>query len=226
VRFSCLTDGPYVPGLFLRPFRSSPCPSNHFRLVSKNKKKIPARFQILLLASSKCMSSCACSYGMDFSTLSQDTSMSACTCPWPQICLWVRHGLELLKQGIIWRVHSGTKIRIWRDNWLPRGNHKIVGKANKMRLRWLSDLIDEGTKTWKEDTVRSLFFPHEVLQIPIPSRVDSVLTWVPTHPLLKFYSRHINPFLVCFPSRTRDSGVQKWFQNFDLNFFSSKSTQI
>jgi hypothetical protein len=51
------------------------------------------------------------------------------------------------------------------------------------------------------------------------TRVDSVLTWVPTHPLSNFYSRHINPFLVCFPSRARDSGVQNWFQNFDLNFF-------
>jgi hypothetical protein len=50
-------------------------------------------------------------------------------------------------------------------------------------------------------------------------RVDSVLTWVPTHPLSNFCSRHINPFLVCFPSRARDSGVQKWFQNFDLIFF-------
>jgi hypothetical protein len=40
-------------------------------------------------------------------------------------------------------------------------------------------------------------------------RVDSVLTWVPTHPLSNFYSRHINPFFVCFPSRARDSGVQK-----------------
>jgi hypothetical protein len=41
-------------------------------------------------------------------------------------------------------------------------------------------------------------------------------------PFLNLYSRHINPFLVCFPSRARDSGVQKWFQNFDLNFFFIK----
>jgi hypothetical protein len=52
--------------------------------------------------------------------------------------------------------------------------------------------------------------------------VDSVLTWVPTHPISNFYSRYMNPFLVCFPSRARDFGVQKWFQNFDLNFFSTK----
>jgi hypothetical protein len=44
-------------------------------------------------------------------------------------------------------------------------------------------------------------------------------------PPFNFFSRHINPFLVCFPSRAWDSGVQKWFQNFDSDFFSSKSTQ-
>jgi hypothetical protein len=42
-------------------------------------------------------------------------------------------------------------------------------------------------------------------------RVNSVLTWVPTHLLSNFYLKHINPFLVCFPSRAQDSGVQKWF---------------
>jgi hypothetical protein len=42
-----------------------------------------------------------------------------------------------------------------------------------------------------------------------PKKVDSMLTWVSTHPLSNFYSRHINTFLVCFPSRARDSGVQK-----------------
>jgi hypothetical protein len=33
-------------------------------------------------------------------------------------------------------------------------------------------------------------------------RVDSVLTWVPTHPLSNFYSRHIKPFLVCSSAAT------------------------
>jgi hypothetical protein len=40
------------------------------------------------------------------------------------------------------------------------------------RLHWVYDLIDPGTKTWKEDIVRSLFFPRdveEILQISIPS---------------------------------------------------------
>jgi hypothetical protein len=57
-------------------------------------------------------------------------------------------------------------------------------------------------------------------------RVDLLHTWVRTHPLSNFYSRYINPFLVCFPSRARDSGVQKWFQNFDLIFFIKVNSKI
>jgi hypothetical protein len=44
----------------------------------------------------------------------------------------ITHGLELLKKGIIWRIGTGTKIRIWRDNWLPRGNHKVLNKTNNL----------------------------------------------------------------------------------------------
>jgi hypothetical protein len=49
----------------------------------------------------------------------------------------VVHGLELLKQGIIWRINSRTKVKIWRDTWLPRGNHKVIGKANNSRFKWV-----------------------------------------------------------------------------------------
>jgi hypothetical protein len=27
----------------------------------------------------------------------------------------IEHGLDLLKKGLIWRVRSGTKVRIWRE---------------------------------------------------------------------------------------------------------------
>jgi hypothetical protein len=80
--------------------------------------------------------------------------------------------LELLKEGIIWRVVSGSKIRIWRDNWLPSGNMNVFGNASGSRLRWVSDLIDPVTRTWKEDIVRSIFYhpdAEEVLQIRIPN---------------------------------------------------------
>jgi hypothetical protein len=74
------------------------------------------------------------------------------------------------------------------------------------------------------DNRYSTTFYRKVIYLFLFESGFCVLTWVRTHPLLNFYSRHINPFLVCFPSRAWDSGVQKWFQNFDLIFFSSKST--
>jgi hypothetical protein len=32
----------------------------------------------------------------------------------------IEYGLDLLKEGIIWWVGSGTKIQIWRDPWINR----------------------------------------------------------------------------------------------------------
>ncbi|CAO2188287.1 unnamed protein product [Urochloa humidicola] len=32
----------------------------------------------------------------------------------------VLHGLDLLKEGIIWRIGNGTQVQIWRDPWIPR----------------------------------------------------------------------------------------------------------
>lgn len=29
-------------------------------------------------------------------------------------------GIDLLKNGVIWRVGDGSKISIWEDAWLPR----------------------------------------------------------------------------------------------------------
>jgi hypothetical protein len=93
----------------------------------------------------------------------------------------IAYGLELLKQGIIWRIDTGTKVRIWHDNWLPRGNHKVLGKANNLRLRWVSDLINPATSTWHESMVRLILHPpdaDEVMCITIPSVPrDDFIAW-------------------------------------------------
>jgi hypothetical protein len=76
---------------------------------------------------------------------------------------------------VIWRVVDGSKIKIWRDNWVPRGNLRIIGKAKKSRLKWVSDLIDPATKTWNEDLVRSILYETDaehVLKIKIPTHAD------------------------------------------------------
>lgn len=57
----------------------------------------------------------------------------------------VEYGLELLKQGVIYRVGNGESIRIWRDNWLPRmGSMKPSGSSRICRLRKVRHLKEMG----------------------------------------------------------------------------------
>jgi hypothetical protein len=67
----------------------------------------------------------------------------------------VVHGLELLKKGAIWRIGSGTSVKIFRDNCIPRSDAlKTFGRRRNSRCRWVSELIDPITRTWNEGLVR------------------------------------------------------------------------
>lgn len=47
----------------------------------------------------------------------------------------IEHGLELLKKGLIWRIDSGSKVQIWRDNWIPRPpSLRVSRKKGRSRL--------------------------------------------------------------------------------------------
>lgn len=92
------------------------------------------------------------------------------------------HGLELLKRGIIWRIGTGSSVKIFRDNWLPReGALQVDGKKGNSRRKWVSDLIDQGSRTWNEAAVRECCFPHDaafILNIKLPDRAsDDFVAW-------------------------------------------------
>jgi hypothetical protein len=84
----------------------------------------------------------------------------------------VEFGLELLKEGVISRIGDGKNTQILRDQWLPRDSgHKITAMKKNSRRRWVNQLIDSGTKTWKMDLLHELFYDHDVqaiLKIEIP----------------------------------------------------------
>jgi hypothetical protein len=66
----------------------------------------------------------------------------------------IEHGLDLLKQGIIWRIGNGTSVRIWRDNWLPRNiGLKITSGRKFSRLIKVKSLMGPDQK-WNEDLVK------------------------------------------------------------------------
>ena len=73
-------------------------------------------------------------------------------------------GLDVIRKGTRWRAGNGRLIHIWEDKWLPTPTtYKVISPP------WLFDdfpmvsaLIDEDTRRWKVDTLKSLFLPFEV----------------------------------------------------------------
>lgn len=58
-------------------------------------------------------------------------------------------GIELLNEGIIWRVGNGSKINIWEDPWIPRGiTRRVISRKKKNILNKVQELIDPITNTW------------------------------------------------------------------------------
>ena len=67
-------------------------------------------------------------------------------------------GLNALRNGLIWRVGNGEKIRIWDDPWIPAG---ITRRPRTPRgttlLTKVAELIDPNTGTWDVQLVKDLF---------------------------------------------------------------------
>ena len=56
----------------------------------------------------------------------------------------IEHGLELVKKDMIWRVGNGSKIRIWRDPWIPRGKRcRPITPKKKCLFNRVADFLDE-----------------------------------------------------------------------------------
>jgi hypothetical protein len=95
----------------------------------------------------------------------------------------IEHGLELLKQGVIWRVGNGASIRAWRDPWIPRdGNHLPRSEQGRCRYRWVADfLLPDGA--WNLQWLNQYFQQEdvaEILKIHASRRnEDDFVSWYP-----------------------------------------------
>nr|ABF95850.1 retrotransposon protein, putative, unclassified [Oryza sativa Japonica Group] len=94
----------------------------------------------------------------------------------------IEYGLELLKKGLVWRICDGNKVKIWRDQWVQReSSFNLIGKKNRCRLRWVSQLIRQEDKSWNEDLIRHVCHPidaAEILKIKLPQfPAEDFLAW-------------------------------------------------
>jgi hypothetical protein len=90
-------------------------------------------------------------------------------------------GADLLKEGVIWRIGNGEKVKIWEDPWLPKGlTRKPVTPRRSCVLTRVSELIDPTTGEWDEQLIRDIFWPQdadEILRIPINEHTEDWPAW-------------------------------------------------
>ena len=93
----------------------------------------------------------------------------------------ISHGLDLLKEGLIWRVGNGNNIRIWRDPWIPHPTGRPpISQQGRCRLRRVSELLDE-MGAWRSDLLQQYFLPvdvHHIMKIKASPRLgDDFIAW-------------------------------------------------
>jgi hypothetical protein len=94
----------------------------------------------------------------------------------------IMHGLDRLKKGTIWRVASGTKVKKWRHQWIPRiWSLRPIGSKRPCRLKWVSQLIQENAREWNEEVLTKNFYSNdvaEILKIKLTRRgEEDIIAW-------------------------------------------------
>lgn len=96
----------------------------------------------------------------------------------------LRHGREVLKKGLVYRIGLGSMVDIWNDNWLP-GIQSLKPRVRLLgvELNKVEELLDGEQRVWKEDLVRQSFIGidvEEILKIkPSQTMDEDVLAWAP-----------------------------------------------
>ena len=77
------------------------------------------------------------------------------------------NSLEVIRKGTRWRVGNGKRIHLLEDKWLPTPTtHKVISTLRVFDdFPMVLSFIDENSKWWKLDLVKSLFLHFEAKEI-------------------------------------------------------------
>jgi hypothetical protein len=90
-------------------------------------------------------------------------------------------GLEILKEGVVWRVGDGEQIRVWTDPWIPRGStRRPVATQGQSIISSVSELINPITESWDVELIQDLFTAedtNDILSIPVRPGMEDWIAW-------------------------------------------------
>ena len=93
----------------------------------------------------------------------------------------IMQGLEVLKEGVIWRIGNGQRVGIWSDPWLPRGvTRKPITPRGSTLLQSVHELIDPISEQWDEQLLAQSFWDEDVSLIkalPIHLDMPDIVGW-------------------------------------------------
>ncbi|XP_026398312.1 probable LRR receptor-like serine/threonine-protein kinase At4g36180 [Papaver somniferum] len=81
-----------------------------------------------------------------------------------------------------WQVGDGTRINIWKSNWIPNMKYCIQewDELNTHSHQWVTELIDSHTAQWNISLLRQLFHPDQenaILTILVQLDQQDTLVW-------------------------------------------------
>lgn len=69
---------------------------------------------------------------------------------------------KVLREGICWRVGTGSSISIFNDQWITGvTNYRVASSILNSNLTLVSYFIDSSTRTWKEELGNNTFTPED-----------------------------------------------------------------
>jgi hypothetical protein len=93
----------------------------------------------------------------------------------------ILHGVELIKQGVIWRIGDGNNVKIWEDPWVPKlWSRKISTPRNGNLLTYVNELINPIMGQWDEQLVRDTFNEEDtsmILGMPLREGAVDFYAW-------------------------------------------------
>ncbi|XP_026384911.1 uncharacterized protein LOC113280510 [Papaver somniferum] len=102
--------------------------------------------------------------------------------PWVKILEGICKSLEIVKKHYILEVGDGSKIKIWRDNWIPSFTGPPTSRFISSNPSHVNQLIDSSSKSWNLETLNILFDQNTInaiTSITIPLYEKDKLRWKP-----------------------------------------------
>ncbi|XP_041024388.1 uncharacterized protein LOC121264998 [Juglans microcarpa x Juglans regia] len=84
----------------------------------------------------------------------------------------ISSAINIVKEGMIWRITNGEDVKIWQDKWIPTNNSgKVMSPVKILSSNAkVTELIDPNTRWWNMQLLHDIFWiedRQQIIRIPV-----------------------------------------------------------